>query len=199
MIIYKTINLVNGKVYIGKACGRNATGRSYLGSGKYYKRAEKKYGKENFRRTTIDVCESLKDQNIKEIFWIDFYDARNPEKGYNISPGGNGGDAKGEKSRNFGRRRSEETKLKQRLAKIGKLHSEETKAKMSSVHSGKHHSEETKYRMRKPKSEETKEKLSAVKKELFKNKENHPNYRKHHSAETRQKISESLKARSMQS
>ena len=51
MIIYKTTNLVNGKIYIGKDKNNNP---SYLGSGKILKLAIKKYGKENFTKETIE-------------------------------------------------------------------------------------------------------------------------------------------------
>lgn len=45
MIIYKTTNKINGKIYIGRYCGNRS---SYLGSGSYLKRAIRKYGKDNF-------------------------------------------------------------------------------------------------------------------------------------------------------
>ena len=47
MVIYKTTNLVNGKIYIGKDKYNNP---KYLGSGKILKLAINKYGKGNFRR-----------------------------------------------------------------------------------------------------------------------------------------------------
>jgi len=89
MIIYKTTNSVNGKIYIGKYCGVQST---YLGSGVYLKRAIKKYGKKNFFRETLEdgiidhrhLCE-------REIYWIDFYDSTNLEIGYNLCKGGFGG------------------------------------------------------------------------------------------------------------
>lgn len=104
MIVYKTTNLINGKIYVGYDT-RNRP--SYLGSGVFYKRAEKKYGKENFRKAIIDIDDDLKMLCLKEIFWIDFYDARNPEIGYNIDPGGKG----------FHGKHSEEAKLKMRRPK----------------------------------------------------------------------------------
>ena len=86
-IIYKTTNQVNGKYYVGQHFTSADDG--YLGSGKYFKRALKKYGKENFVRETMDFCTSA---NIdeREIYWIDELDARNPEVGYNIDIGGSG-------------------------------------------------------------------------------------------------------------
>ncbi|MFZ2948134.1 MAG: NUMOD3 domain-containing DNA-binding protein [Desulfuromonadaceae bacterium] len=113
-IIYKTTNLINGKIYIGKACNKRAMNTSYLGSGTIYNRAEKKYGKENFKREIIDIAESRKEQCLKEIFWIDFYDARNPTIGYNVAPGGQGGATRS------GMKNSENTRQKIRVALAGR-------------------------------------------------------------------------------
>ena len=51
MVIYKTTNLINGKIYIGKNKGNN---NWYLGSGKLLIYAIKKYGK-----YTVKQWESL--------------------------------------------------------------------------------------------------------------------------------------------
>jgi group I intron endonuclease len=141
MIVYKTTCLINGKIYIGKACGSNKR-KGYLGSGKSFKCALSKYGKENFKKVTIDVAENKEEQKLKEVFWIKFYDSTNPLIGYNITRGGDGfGVAEdnpmygktGEKSPNFGSCRSEETKLKMSVAKIGE----------NNHFYGKHHSNKT--------------------------------------------------------
>lgn len=119
MIIYKTTNLLDGKIYIGKASGRRARKSWYIGSGKWLKRAILKYGRENFKRCVIDVAESKLDQSRKEVFWIAFYDARNPLIGYNLGPGGegNGGIWKG-------RHHTEEAKQKISLTRTGMKFSE---------------------------------------------------------------------------
>jgi len=88
MIIYETTNLINGRIYIGLDTKNDF---SYYGSGKYYKRAEKKYGKENFRKATIDSDENLEVLYLKEIFWIADYRKRGHQL-YNVSSGGDGGD-----------------------------------------------------------------------------------------------------------
>ena len=45
MVIYKTTNLINGKIYIGKDSNNN---EHYIGSGVKLLKAIKKYGRSNF-------------------------------------------------------------------------------------------------------------------------------------------------------
>ena len=85
MIIYKTTNLINGKIYIGQT---RKTAPSYYGSGTVIRHAIKKYGKENFSREILEECCTEKELNEREIYWIDFYDSCNPDIGYNILIGG---------------------------------------------------------------------------------------------------------------
>ena len=51
--IYKTTNLINGKIYVGKRQS-STFDENYYGSGKYFKRALKKYGKSNFSREVLE-------------------------------------------------------------------------------------------------------------------------------------------------
>lgn len=85
MIIYKTTNLINGKIYIGRDKNDND---SYLGSGLLLSKAIKKYGKENFKKETIEKCSTIKNLNEREIFWIYKLNSRNKKIGYNIAVGG---------------------------------------------------------------------------------------------------------------
>lgn len=148
MIVYKTTNLINGKIYVGKASGYNcSSGSQYLGSGKLLRSAIAKYGKENFNRKTIDIASDKNDLCLKEIFWINFYDARNRNLGYNIMPGGEGGDAKGENSRNFGKTQTVEHKSKLGISRKGSKRSDETKIKMSEIHRGHAVTEESRRKM----------------------------------------------------
>lgn len=71
-VIYKTTNLVNGKIYIGLDTKLKDT---YLGSGLYIGRAIKKYGRENFKREIIDQADNYEDLQNKEIFWIKKFNA----------------------------------------------------------------------------------------------------------------------------
>ena len=87
--IYKTTNLLNDKIYIGKKKGEFT--EKYKGSGKYLKNAINKYEAENFKVEIIEYCETLEEQNEKEKYWIDYYRNQNVEM-YNIADGGDGGD-----------------------------------------------------------------------------------------------------------
>jgi GIY-YIG catalytic domain len=89
MLIYKTINLINNKWYIGKdAANRNY----YLGSGTAIRAAVKKYGKSNFQKIILEECENLSQLSDREKHWISITNAVNDSMSYNIAPGGEGGD-----------------------------------------------------------------------------------------------------------
>lgn len=89
MIIYITENLINGKKYIGKDTQNK---KSYLGSGKLLKKAIKKYGIKNFKKTTLEFCKDTLELSNREKYWIDFFDAVNNKNYYNLVHGGDGGD-----------------------------------------------------------------------------------------------------------
>lgn len=86
--IYKTTNILNGKIYIGKRKGN--FDKNYLGSGKYLLNAVNKYGKCNFKVEVIEECKDLKHQNSREIYWISYYRGIGSDM-YNIANGGDGG------------------------------------------------------------------------------------------------------------
>jgi group I intron endonuclease len=87
MIIYRTTNLINQKFYVGKDTHNNP---NYYGSGKRLKLAIKKYGIENFKKETLEVCNTLESLNEREKFWVK--ELKAISEGYNISLGGDGGD-----------------------------------------------------------------------------------------------------------
>lgn len=87
--VYKTTNLINGKIYIGKH-QRFEFDHKYYGSGKILLAAIKKYGRENFKVTVLLWCKTVEELDKAEINFIKAFDARNTKKGYNIAKGGNG-------------------------------------------------------------------------------------------------------------
>jgi len=81
MVVYKTTNIINNKIYVGK----QSTNRpSYLGSGKLLKEAIIKYGKENFIKEVLEVCDSLGMLARRELYWIRKLNSTNPYIGYNL-------------------------------------------------------------------------------------------------------------------
>lgn len=88
MIIYKITNLINGKIYIGQTKYKD---KEYFGSGLKIRRAIKKYGLVNFKKEIIEYCSSKKDMDEKEKKWILILKTTDPEIGYNIADGGQGG------------------------------------------------------------------------------------------------------------
>jgi len=89
MVVYETINKINGKRYIGKDKHNDL---KYLGSGKLLQKAIKKYGKENFVKTILEYCSSEAELAEKERHWIQITNAQTSKLYYNIGEGGVGGD-----------------------------------------------------------------------------------------------------------
>lgn len=142
--IYETVNLVNGKKYIGKRVSNKFLGNKYLGSGTHLHNAIVKYGKENF---TVKLIEEIKDFKNKaarlkylserEIYWINIKNAVNSKNYYNIAAGGDGWnyDHSGKHNPMYHRTHSEEVKARlsvsTRKNHLGLKYSNETKVKMS--------------------------------------------------------------------
>lgn len=180
--IYKTTNLITNKFYIGQKHSEVFLGEKYLGSGKRLNDSIKHYGKENFKVELIEEIESKELMDEREIYWIAYYNATNPDIGYNISEGGNVNRTMiGINNPFYMKKHSEESKklMSEHNARpmLGKHHSEETKEKIASGNRGKVVSNEAReklslnaknnpnYGMRgKPVKEETRLKLSIAKK-----------------------------------
>ena len=147
MIIYRTTNTVNGKIYIGKVINDRP---AYLGSGKALKAAIEKYGKENFCKTIIDNALTHEELCEKERFWIKKSMSNKRKIGYNLTPGGVGG--AGPRSLETKRKIGLSSKMRnsgENHPMYGKKHSEETRMKMKQSHTGKHISEETRLKISK--------------------------------------------------
>ena len=103
--IYKTTNLITGKIYVGKKTFEKNRNRTYFGSGTLLLQALKKYGKENFAVEILDFAVDKAHLNLLEKWWIQYLDSRNPNVGYNIVAGGqgagNGGALKGRKQKRY--------------------------------------------------------------------------------------------------
>jgi group I intron endonuclease len=182
MVIYKTTNLINNKIYIGQDKNNNP---NYLGSGKKLKRAVKKYGKNNFLKEVIEVCDSEEMLNEREIFWILYYKSTDRKIGYNISDGSKEGDRKlGYNSlikkgryktwlEKYGKEEADKKhrEWKQKISEYQKIkmlngwsQTEEVRKKISEAQKGKIITQETRNKMKKPKPKGFSEKLSKIKK-----------------------------------
>jgi hypothetical protein len=62
--------------------------RSSKGGRWHFPNAIRKYGPEAFSHEILEVCTDLEVANLAEKCWIELYDTRNPEKGFNLTKGG---------------------------------------------------------------------------------------------------------------
>lgn len=88
--VYMTINLINGKRYIGQHQASKFEPDKYIGSGNYFRRAVRKYGKDNFDCKLLEECNSQEELDNCEEKWIKLYDAVSSDAFYNIDAGGKG-------------------------------------------------------------------------------------------------------------
>ena len=86
--IYKTVNNITGKFYVGK---QHRNYDYYLGSGKLLKKAIAKHGKHNFTKVILEDGLTGDQASIREQQWIATTGARGTQ-GYNMNAGGTGGD-----------------------------------------------------------------------------------------------------------
>ena len=146
--IYKTTNLTNGRIYIGRRKGEFAP--QYLGSGLIIQRAIEKEGKHNFKLEVIVYAndkarlDELEKQYIKE-----YRDKFGKRFLYNIADGGEGGNVFSNHPH------IKEINMKKRLSSLGiknhfygKHHTEEAKEKNRLAHLGRHHTPEAKEKNR---------------------------------------------------
>lgn len=140
--IYKTVNLISNRFYIGSHCTNNLND-NYLGSGVALNDSIKKYGSQNFKREILEFC-NLPNLHKREEYWIKKLDA--VEKGYNLTENAGGGFISKEVYESFskeykGRKVSEESKAKLRdsLSKVKKLTCPHCNRKMNPGNAKKYH------------------------------------------------------------
>lgn len=155
--IYKITNQINGKFYIGRHKTKDLND-SYMGSGKYLKHAQAKYGIENFKKEILFVFDTTEEMYAKEAEIVN-EEFLAEENTYNVKVGGYGGwdyinesrspeewSALGKNgakysSKNKNSPRTKEWRenlsrsLKGKQPFLGKMHSDETKEKISKANS----------------------------------------------------------------
>ncbi len=135
MFIYKIINTINNKIYIGCTI-RSVEDRfdahfrqRKTGGCKALSRAIIKYGFENFIIEEIEKCNNEKEMFDREIYWIAFYNSTNTTIGYNLTGGGDRGPIfSGENHPMYGRKNEKLSELNK--SRIGKKLSPEHKEKV---------------------------------------------------------------------
>lgn len=134
-LVYKTVNLINGKIYIGQHTTKNIKD-GYNGSGDLIIKAISKYGRKNFKRYLVEFCNNIEHLNEREIYWISHYKSDDLNIGYNIAPGGTLrlSEASKKKISETLKKKYEAGLLK---TKLGFKHSEESKNKMSETRKAK--------------------------------------------------------------
>lgn len=96
-IVYKHTNQINGKSYIGISSqslkSRSGSNGKNYNKNKHFYDAIKKYGWNNFSHEVLFSGLSPIDAQRKEIELIAKYQSNNPQYGYNLSSGGESGNA----------------------------------------------------------------------------------------------------------
>ena len=149
--VYETINLINGKKYIGFSNSYPDKNKHYLGSGTLLNKAIKKHGRENFQKIILKEFDNTHDARMYEEYLIKYYNAINDELYYNLTKGGYGGWSENAVKK----QRSIETRNKISKSLKGREVSQETRDKLSKKLKGT-----LPWNTGKPRSESTKKKLS---------------------------------------
>lgn len=181
--IYKIVNTINGKIYIGSAV--NLKRRKYIHFLLLQKKehcniilqsAFDKYGIDSFSFEVLEFVDDKCQLIQREQFYLNTYKPYKKKNGYNISP--TAGSTLGVPSKSKGVPRSEATKLKISIANIGRTNSKESIAQCIATKilrgSGRH-------------TEESKRKISQGRIGV-----DNPFFGKKHSDESRKRIAENL-------
>lgn len=85
--IFKVTNVINNKIYVSKKVS-DVFDPFYYGNGIKFKKALNEFGVNNFKVELLERCSTKDILKVKEKYWIDFLNSRNPIYGYNSTPGG---------------------------------------------------------------------------------------------------------------
>src|ERR1700676_239826 len=130
MLVYLATNKINGKMYVGQTCQtleKRWTGHRHPNNYKsHFHFAIKKHGAGSFEIETLVTVQTKLEMDYYERELIKFLDLKNPDKGYNLTDGGEGSPGvvlSEERKRKIG-----EVAVR---ANTGRKHSIETRQKVS--------------------------------------------------------------------
>lgn len=94
--IYCHTHIKSGRRYVGltkRTMMWRWNRHVYAANGKvrgwsHFANAIRKYGKDAFSHEVLEICDTLDEANLAEQKWVDHFDTRNPERGFNLAPGG---------------------------------------------------------------------------------------------------------------
>ena len=154
MVIYKIVNKINQKQYIGQTTRsfKERISEHCRKDNTLIGKAIKKYGIDNFECVIIDKADDTSELNKKEMYWIRKLNTMTPN-GYNLCYGGN--NTKGYSHREESKEKMSLTKLKLGTMKGPKNH-----------FYGKNHTEETKEKLKKSWTNDRKQRMSEFSKKL---------------------------------
>jgi group I intron endonuclease len=174
MIIYKIVNNINGKIYVGQTIQKlvRRIGYHFWQNKTPIQKAMNKYGIQSFTVSVIDSAYSKEILDEKERYWIKQLNCKSPN-GYNLTDGGEGlGNPTDEIRKKIskistGRKLSVEAREKISNSLKGRSVSKKTRERIGNLNRGKNLSDETKRKMSlsskgKKKSEQFKENLRMV-------------------------------------
>ena len=103
MIVYLLLNTVNNKSYVGQHLGDKISTRwpsNLKGGNPHLESARKKYGPKAFSKEILNYCCSQEEMNNLERLWILTLCTYDPNYGYNLTFGGEGGKRTDEAKKN---------------------------------------------------------------------------------------------------
>ena len=145
-----------------------------------------KYGRDAFDSKIIDTAYSLKELNDKERHWVKEYDSMNPDKGYNMTEGGDFGRLRPEILQDPVYREKQKAGTRKALNELYKDPKVRENHRVRTSKAIKKKWKGPKYR---EKQDKAKEKIGAATKERFKN----PEFRKKHSEATKKAMEKVVK------
>lgn len=80
MLIFKTTNILNGKIYVGTSTIDNP---NFLGSTKSLLKDIRKFGIENFQREVLEEVKRKEELDERQKHYVESLNSSNPKLGYN--------------------------------------------------------------------------------------------------------------------